>query len=527
MLRGPFTNRVLRALGIDPRRYWLLMDLFQQLSERRDMFSQLGRDETTLRAVTLLYFGMASLAGILAVLARPALDHYFYGALAYTGFVVLSILLPETSNSLVNPVEALVLAHQPIDGATYTAAKLSHLARLVVYLETGLNAVPALAGVMLSGAEWYYPLVHLAAALALGTVLALLCCALFGVLIRIVPAPRLKAAGQLAEIAPWLAFMLREQLRGLLAGMAPAPEARAWVAASGGLIAATGVVLGLRSLSGDYLVRVSAIVHGRSPAKTTPRRSLAGALAARWFAGPFSLAGFAYTSRMMLRDWQFRRQVLPMTLLFLVPALLLGRKLFVSPFGEAFAPLHLLPHACGLLLLLACTFLPYGNDHGGAWIFLLAPAGALGGFARGVYALLWIEVLLIPHALLLIALAWSWGLPQAALFLAYSLAVSSVYLAFELRLIEGVPFAKPPDAAMGSTLLPVLILAGVGTSILVGLQFFVVFRSPAAVAGATAVAAAAAYFLTRSGLGQFETAISFHLAQLAGRYGNLYQEVRA
>jgi hypothetical protein len=116
-------NRVLRTLGINPRQYWLLMDLFRQLSERRDMFNQLGRDETTLKNVTLLYFAMASIGGVAAVLVGASLDHFFYGCLAYTGFMLLSVLLPETSNSLVNPVEALVLAHQPIDGATYTAAK--------------------------------------------------------------------------------------------------------------------------------------------------------------------------------------------------------------------------------------------------------------------------------------------------------------------------------------------------------------------------------------------------------------------
>jgi hypothetical protein len=211
--------------------------------------------------------------------------------------------------------------------------------------------------------------------------------------------------------------------------------------------------------------------------------------------------------------------------MLLVPAALLGRKLFVSPFGPEFAPLHLLPHACGFILLLVCTSLPYGNDHRGGWVFLLAPAGALGGFARGVYALLWIEVLLVPHALLLLVSAWFWGLPQAALFMAYSLAVASAYLALELRLIEGVPFAKPPDVAMGSTLMLMMILAGVVTSIVVGLQFFLLFRSQAAVAAATVAAAAAAYLLTRSGLDQFETAIGFHLAQLAGRHGKLYEEV--
>ena len=217
ILRGPAASRALGAFGIHARRYWLLMDLFRHLSENRDMFSQLGRDDTSLKVVTFLYFGMASLASVVAVLTRASLHTYFYTALGYSTFVVLSILLPETSNSLVNPVEGLVLAHQPINGATYTAAKLSHLLRIVVYLEGGLNAVPALAGSLLPNAPSYYPLVHLGSALALGLLSALACCAVFGWLIRFLPARRLKAAGQMAEIAPWMVLMLRDPLRELLA----------------------------------------------------------------------------------------------------------------------------------------------------------------------------------------------------------------------------------------------------------------------------------------------------------------------
>ena len=39
-LRGPRIARVLQFLGVDPKRYWLLMDLFDQLSERGEMLDQ-------------------------------------------------------------------------------------------------------------------------------------------------------------------------------------------------------------------------------------------------------------------------------------------------------------------------------------------------------------------------------------------------------------------------------------------------------------------------------------------------------
>ncbi len=48
-----------------------------------------------------------------------------------------------------NPVEAHVLAHQPINGATYVAAKLTHLVRILLYLVPAMNAIPAFGGLLL------------------------------------------------------------------------------------------------------------------------------------------------------------------------------------------------------------------------------------------------------------------------------------------------------------------------------------------------------------------------------------------
>ena len=116
-LRGPFVSGLIERLGIDPRRYWLLMDLFSQLSDRRELFSQLGRDGVSLQKASLAYYVLSGFMAILFVLAGLTPAVYFTIFLAFTGFLLLALLLSETSNSLVNPVEALVLAHQPINGA--------------------------------------------------------------------------------------------------------------------------------------------------------------------------------------------------------------------------------------------------------------------------------------------------------------------------------------------------------------------------------------------------------------------------
>ena len=228
---------------------------------------------------------------------------------------------------------------------------------------------------------------------------------------------------------------------------------------------------------------------------------------------------------MMVRDWFFRRQMLPVLVILLGPVFLAGRGLLVSPFSPGFAPLHLLPHFCGFMLFQACALLAYGNDHKGAWLFLLAPAHALGGFAQGVFASLWIRGLVIPHAVLLAVLVPLWGIWQAPLFLAYSLAASSFYLALELRLINGVPFGRPPDPTQNASLFGVMIAGGAGMALAVGLQYFLVFHSPAMVMLAAALLGAGAYLVTRTSLHAFEASINFHLAEVSGQYGRLYHEV--
>ena len=93
-----------------------------------------------------------------------------------------------------------------MNGATWSAAKLTHLVRAVVYVVAGVNGVPALIGLFLphgEGTGWlFYPLAHLLIALGAGMVFALLCCSLFGWLIRFVPVRRLKAAAGLVQVVP-------------------------------------------------------------------------------------------------------------------------------------------------------------------------------------------------------------------------------------------------------------------------------------------------------------------------------------
>jgi hypothetical protein len=531
-LRGPAVSRVLRRFGIDPHRYWLLIDLFDEITDRREMLGHLGRDGVGLKMIAGIYgLFTAALAGIQVLLAVPV-GTYFATFLGITALMLLMVLLSETSNSLVNPVEGLVLAHQPINGATYTAAKLTHLLRVLAYIVPSLNLLPALAGFLLPGARWTYPLIHFVSACVLGVVIALFCCAFFGNLIRFVPPARLKTVGQIAEAAPLLFLLLAGNLSRVLKtlhvsrALSGHPAALWSLATACGAIVVLSVVFGIRALSGDYLVRVSAIVHGAShaPARRTRRTPLAAAIA-RLAGGQSARAGFEYVRRMMVRDWQFRRQLIPIIPTALMGLLAIFGGVRTSPFSGTFTPVHFLPHALGALLFVACTALAHGSDYKGAWIFLTVPGSTFRGFAHGVHALLWTAVILIPNLIVLVFLAWTWGLSDALLFIAFSLAIASVYLALELRLVEGVPFGKPVETSRGMVLLPLMMAGGLVIAIVVALQHFLLFHSRPLVLAVTLLAAAAAYFLTRTSLHTFEVSIRYHLGLVSQESTMLYKEI--
>ncbi len=400
-LRGPEVSRLLIRFGIDPKRYWLLMDLFGALTERREVMSQLGRDVITLKWTAILYAGFSALLSFGLVMGQAHVRTYLLAFLAFTLVVMLSVLIPEISNSLINPVEGLILAHQPINGATYTAAKLTHLLRILLYFIPGINAVPALAGLALTESRWYYPLQHMLWAFLAGLLLALFGCGVFGWLIRFVPAARLRTAGQIAEFWPLLALLSFRFIAAVL-GRLRLPQwlTGHWQVQAGLGVAICGVVvLGIRSLSGDYLVRVSSIMQGRPAAKKLSRRvrrSLAGDAVALLFGGQAGRAGFEYTRRMMVRDWQFRRGLIRLVPFFGIAFTSLAKGLKVSPFSGQFSAMHFAPHLFGFMLFNICLVLAFGRDYKAAWVFLLIPGRAFGPFARGIYASLWLLGVVLP-----------------------------------------------------------------------------------------------------------------------------------
>ena len=533
IVRSRAAARLLAGCGIDPQRYWLLFDLFATLGARQEL-AMLGTD-CSLRTMALFWCLFSSLGSVAGILIGASPTGYLLAFVVLTAFVLGALLVSEVAENLVNPAVELTLAHQPVNAATWSAAKLTHLLKVVVYVVGGMNAVPSVGGAFLvhTGAlpAPVYPAVHLLVALGAGVVVALFCCSLFGWLVRLVPIRRLKAVAAVVQGLPLVALW-GFQISG---GSAALGELRAWAAAvelpsglrvaveaapgglrgllgvAGAAVAAGAVGFGLRALSSDHLLRVAGLM--RSGVRTSRRRRRrrgAGPWVARLAGGQAARAGFEYVRALIVRDWQFLRSAGSAAGPFMAGtlALLVAAGLVPSPFapGGVFHPAHFLPHTLGWASLMGCRVLAFGNDHKGTWTFAAAPDSSLRPFAAGVHAALWLLLVAAPHVVWLLCLAWFWGLPQAAGFVAYSAAVVSLYLAGSLWLVQGLPFGRPPSPARAGLPIGLVIALFIPTAVAVGIQL-VLFRLATAVAVATLVAAAGAYLLARTTIPALESRI--------------------
>ena len=545
--RGRAFSRLLEGCGIEPRRYWLLVDLFQTLGNRGEV-ARMGNQDYSMRFLVILWFFMASLISLGMAVAGASPGYYLLLFLGLTVFQLSILLIPEAAENLVNPVEGLILAHQPVNGATWSGAKLSHLIKAVVYVVAGINGVPALVGLFLPHGDGFhrmvYPLAHLLIALGVGMVAALLCCSLFGWLIRFVPVRRLKAAAGMVQIVPMFfvfGFQFLNMLREDLVSWATSMELpEGWLAlgdalpggfpallgVAGGAVGLVVIFQGLRALSADHLIHVSGLMHsGRRMRRLKRRGWRVGPWVARFAGGQAGRAGFEYLRCMMLRDWQFLRNaamIIPMVIFPFIFLLVAGWK--ISPFDSGFALMHFLPHLLGLAIILTCQFLAYGNDFKGIAWFFIAPDSSFRPFAGGIHAALWLLLAAVPNLLSLPVLTWFWAVQEAVLFVAFSTAVASLYLGVGLRLIDGVPFGKqapPTRSAVGLGLMLVFFMAA---GIAVGIQHLL-FRSAAAVVLVTLVVGVGARFLTRAVLDDFASRIRLQLKLAASGSVLLYKEV--
>src|SRR5215831_17217613 len=187
----PTIAPLLRALGVDPVQYTVLLDLFSKLSKRQEF--EAGNARLSVQVTVGMFALLGALFNLfIAFAARPPVRLYIFGNFIFTTFMLVLILTMEAINTFLNPVEASVLAHQPIRDRSYLAAKLTYLGSVVAYVVFPINIAPALFGLNLRDSSWFYTPLYLVSAYLLGLFIGLITCGVLGLLFRILPVARLR-----------------------------------------------------------------------------------------------------------------------------------------------------------------------------------------------------------------------------------------------------------------------------------------------------------------------------------------------
>ena len=535
MLHSRALARLLTRFGIDSRKYCLLVDLFSKLTQRKEMVS-LGNDSYSLQKVSLSFFLIFGLMSVFMVFAQLSPIAYLSIFVLITVVQVSFVLIAEVAEIIVNPVERMILAHEPVDSSTWTSAKLTHLIRTVVYLVAGINLAPALAGVFLDHGDGVaavtYPFWHLLAALGAGLTTGLVSCGLFGWLVRFVPAARLKLYATIVQLVPFAGAILFmrskdsvDELIGWVSSIESTPRWNSAVeAVPGGLpvllglagfgVVSIAVVFGVRSLSVDDFTRTSIRSRPRAGRRLAGRRTglTLGRVVARLAGGQAGRAGFEFVGKMIRRDWQFLRNA---TSLLVMMAVYSGGAVWTgwrhSPFDSAFSMIHFLPHSLGAMCVFACAFLAYGNDHKGIVSLLSAPGTSLLSFVRGLHLTLLLLLAVVPTLAALALTLPSWGTLDSVLFAVYCMALISLYLGPSLRLIDGLPFGRQTDPSRRPLGPGFMVIGSIVVVLGVGIQYLL-FRSPWIVSLAIPAAAVVSFYLTKASIGDLESRIRIQLS---------------
>jgi hypothetical protein len=498
---------MLAAVGVHPQQYQVLVDLFGTLGERKELLGNLGMDR---HAMNLTSLGLLIPGAILALFAfgSGSLATFNIITLAMSSVMLSMLLVLEASNSFLNPAEVAVLAHRPIAGSTYFVAKLTYLVLVVLRATIALNGPAALAGLVKPEARWFYPVTHFVAACAAGLFLALVTCAVLGLLFRIVPASRVRSAAlwvQLVVSMLPLANVARRPIGNLVAAIAPRASgvdwsfvpitwfnaiammgqgggrvSLRWPAAVSMIVSAIFIGFGVRSLSAGYMTRIVGVMRSRGKRWRVPLRgSPLGRLVRTLTGRPSGQAAAGFMSCMMRRDWQFRRGVIPVAVpLFVMAPIMLRTGVGAAPFGPGrFSVVGLLPVLLTIVTLVICLVISYSDHYRGAWIFVVAPKIGMRAFVRGVYWSLWLPFLALPFVVVMMVFSAYWGVVDAALFTAYGLAVASFLLSLQVLVVDALPFTSAPSAERAAGIVSFILFGPIAGGIAWVLQAQFIFRS--------------------------------------------------
>jgi hypothetical protein len=497
----PFTDRVLRRLGISVRPFRALLRAYVLMDFRSPQFGRATAAKPK-DLITPLFWvvGQYLLLSVIACAVLFARVDAFFFALVNLGVSMLVIgtsLIVEFNEVVLDPEDLDVIGHQPIPARTYSAARLTNLLAYVLLMTVALNLFPAIMGLGLRDTGWLYLPAYVAAAFlgnlaVTGVILLLYTIGKSGrprdavrevlswtqtVLIMIAfyggqmvlrdSQDRLEMAAY--NLPSWVMYLPPAWLTSFVDSTAPTSEGvKWWILGAGLLVNIILWTLVIRRVSVVY-ARMQPAGTGRQrttlPALKEPGR-LNGALTRVRLVSRAESAAFWLCSTMLRRDQDLRMRSWP-SLGVAIALVLVG--LFTGQLGDPFVSRNpatsVLPVAS--LYLLAYPLptiinnLNFSRDHNASWLLWSAPVRDRVAFAEGMRKAVTYRILLpvIVALLLVFTIIWR-DVWHALLHVAAGwLVVTGAGHAVQIGILRRYPFSSP--AARGSITGSIALFAAV------------------------------------------------------------------
>src|SRR5262245_12643597 len=176
----------LTTKSIDRGQLVALLKCYWRLSARGRVARSMGRGGKSrgLRFVIVMYLFVGLMNGLLALWTK--LDLFTYTVLVHsmTFFVVGMAVTSESGDILFNTNESDVLVHRPVHPLTLLLAKSINLIAFTLILAGALNVFPMFFGLAASGAQAWFPVVHLISMILLCVFCAAAVICTYGLIIR-------------------------------------------------------------------------------------------------------------------------------------------------------------------------------------------------------------------------------------------------------------------------------------------------------------------------------------------------------
>ena len=404
---------------IDRQQLKALLKCYFRLSTRGRVTQSMSRGgkPRSLLFVLGMYMFLGLMNGLMLLTIQMDVFTYTVMLHSMTFFVVGMALTAESGDILFNVNESDVLVHRPIHARTLLLAKSLNLIAFALLLAGALNLFPMFFGLYASGAQPWFPVVHLISITLLCVFCAALVVCTYGLVIRLLDREKFDNFAAWSQVGMSILFIGGYQVIPRLvqrfAGLTLEPYARyffplppAWFAgidswAAGdrpvaaalplavcGLLATAAlayVAIGRLAPSyGEGLTRLSESKSRESKPARTRRRttSIRNPILRWWLRDPIERWAFRLAAVYMRRDRDIKLRLYPSLTIFLVFPLmgLLDRK---RGGFSAFIPLMTV-WMLGTMPMSALETLRMSAHYAAADIFAIAPLSSAAPVFHGV-----------------------------------------------------------------------------------------------------------------------------------------------